>query len=57
MNNQMAEGVDSENNGEESDEEKVYKKDLDDLIDYIMQPQIGKKGKNKKTKNKKKNKQ
>ena len=36
MNNQMAEGVDSDNNGEESDEEKVYKKDLDDLIDYIM---------------------
>ena len=32
----MNDGLDSDNNGEDSGDEQVYKKDIDDLIDYIM---------------------
>ena len=33
-------------------EEQVYNKNIDDLMDYIMQPQDGKGGKNRKKKQK-----
>lgn len=33
-------------------EEQVYNKNIDDLMDYIMQPQDGKSGKNRKKKQK-----